>query len=64
MDSKTKIIDVPCPRCGRPTQETVGMLERASTVICAHCGHVIEINRERSRDLLDAAARKAPDERS
>jgi hypothetical protein len=31
-----------------------GMLERASCVICAHCGHVINIDDELLRSVLEA----------
>jgi hypothetical protein len=54
MDFKTHIIEVPCPQCDKPTQETVGMLERASSVVCAHCGHVICVNGDLLRGVLDA----------
>jgi hypothetical protein len=59
MYSKSKIVEVPCPQCSRPTQETAGMLELASCVICAHCGHVIEIDGKLLQSVLDSAIREA-----
>jgi uncharacterized Zn finger protein len=58
MDLGTRIIQVPCPNCGRTTNETIGVLEHALTVVCAHCGHVIEIDSKLLQSVLDAVVRK------
>jgi uncharacterized Zn finger protein len=55
------IVEVPCPNCGLSTQEPARFLVRASSVICAHCGHVIQIDDD-VRSMLGVAMRARDDE--
>jgi len=45
-------IEIPCPKCGKESKQTVGRLKNDPKLTCPHCRFVFHVEAKQLRELL------------
>lgn len=57
------LVNLPCPRCGEKTAETVATIQTSPHLLCSVCGAMFSVNAEKVMEKLRAVEEQAQLER-
>jgi predicted RNA-binding Zn-ribbon protein involved in translation (DUF1610 family) len=57
------LVNIPCPRCGEKTAQTVAVIQSSPRLSCPACGTMFAVNARKVMDKLRAAEEQAELER-
>lgn len=53
LDIDSKSLNIPCPKCGDKTPETIGNIKNNATVTCSGCGISLNLKAEDFREGIE-----------
>ena len=53
------LVNIPCPKCGEKTPQTVGMLETSPRIRCESCGSLFGVNFTKIAKKIEEAQAEA-----
>ena len=55
----TALVNIPCPRCGDKTAQTVATIQTSPRLVCQACGTMFAVNANKVMDKIRAVAAQA-----